>query len=89
MSFFNFFLNSNSFYFTLFVNFVNINFNNKSFFLNSFSHFNLGGSFCKSLYYNNNLKNIFLLGLNFLDFINLYKFFSEEAFIFNNYAAGS
>lgn len=89
LSFFNFFLNSNSFYLTLFTNFANINSNNRFFFLNYFSHFNLGASFYKSAYNINNLKTSFLFGLNFLDFINLHKFFLEEASIFNNYTAGT
>lgn len=89
LSFFNFFLNSNSFYLTLFMNFTNVNSDNKFFFLNYFSHFNLGLSFCKSTYRINNLKTSFLFGLNFLDFINLHKFFLEEASTFNNYTAGT
>jgi hypothetical protein len=66
-----------------------MNFNNKSFFLNSFSQFNINGFFYKHSCYYYNLKNTFLLVLSFLDFVGLNRFFSEEASFFNNYTAGT
>lgn len=88
LSFYNFFFNLNSFDFTLFINYIDFNFNNKFYFLNSFSHFNLGG-FCGTSYNSGITKNIFSFSLNFLDFINLSKFFFEENLSFNNCVVGT
>lgn len=88
VSFFNFFLSSNSFDINFFINFINMNFNNKFFFFNSFSHFNLG-NFYRPIHCHYDLKGTILFNLNFLDFVNLHKFFLEEGSTFNNYMAGT
>jgi len=87
ISFFNFFLNLNSFDLAFSAATANINLDNKFFFFNTFSHFNLGKSFCRPKY-QRDLKSVFLYSLSFLDFINLHKSFLEETSTFNNSAAG-
>lgn len=89
LSFFNFFLRSNTSDFTVSMHSSNINFNNKYFLSNFFSQFNIGSFFCKKSFYYYNFKVSFALNSNFLDFINLSKSFNEEAPIFNNYTSGS
>ena len=87
-SFFNFFLRSNTFDFTVSMNPTNMNFNNKYFLSNFFSQFNIGSFFCKKIFYYYNFKATFSINSSFTDFINLNKSFMEEASIFNNYTSG-
>lgn len=88
ISFFNFFLRSNTSDFTISINPFNMNFNNKYLLSNFFSQFNIGTFFSKKAFYYYSFKSTFALNSNFLDFINLNKSVAEEASIFNNYASG-
>lgn len=89
VSFYNFFLCTNSSYFNIFIDFSDLNFNNKALFLGSLGQFNLKNFFYKSLTFKSKSNTTLVLSLSFLDFINVEKYFLEECSIFSNNTAGA